>query len=401
MRPRSGTRISLPANANGLPELDTEPTALPLSAWATRALTGMTSDIGGTYTVDFRIGQAVPELYPARAWASALARRAEQIAQQNTLTDPLGPLETRQALAAYLRAELGAKLTPDMVMLTGGTQSALDALARLFLEEGRTAALEFPPYVRADQAFRATGATVQSVPVDEQGLMTSHLPTQASLAYVTPGCQYPTTVVLSAPRRQQLITWARSCNAFIVEDNYAADFHHTGRPPSVLQGLAPDRVILLGSFSKSLAPVTRSGFLVAPPAIIQVLTHTRPLTDRVPGSLDALALADLLATGQYARHLRHIRQFIRHRKDILQEALQQQLPHWIFTPAHAGFHTYVQLPPQLKAAEVLQRTQTAGIALTPTAPHGMLLAFAHLPPEQIRLGIRLLSEAFESFEPSA
>lgn len=390
VRPRSGTRVNLPSTAVETPPIEQPEPVLPLSAWANRALTGITSDVKGTYTFDFRIGQPVPELYPAQAWASALARRAEKITDQPT-PDSLGPLETRRALASYLRAELGAQLTPNMVMMTGGTQSALDALARLFLEEGRTAALEFPPYARVDQAFRATGATVQSVPVDEQGLMTEHLPQQASLAYVTPGCQYPTTVTMSAPRRQQLIKWARTRNCFIVEDNYAADFHHTGRPPSVLQGLAPDRVILLGSFSKSLAPVTRSGFVVAPPNIIRVLAYTRPLTDHIPSRLDTLALADLLSTGQYARHLRNIRQLIRHRKETLQEALQEHLPHWKITPTHAGFHTHIQLPSHLHQAEILQKAQTLGVALTPTAPHGMLLAFAHLPSEQIRVGIKLLA----------
>ncbi|GGM06562.1 GntR family transcriptional regulator [Deinococcus aerophilus] len=392
---RSGTVVGVPAMHASVAAPDAP---LPLSAWATRALAGGLFDAGGDYAVDFRVGQPVPELYPEAAWTAALARQAGRAVQSHGAFDPLGPLETRRALAAYLNAERGARVTPEMVMLTGGTQSALDALARVFLEPGRVAAVEDPTYPGARAALAATGAAVRAVAVDDCGLRPGALPPQATVLYLTPGCQYPTTVALPAARRAELIAWARHGNAFILEDDYAADLHHTARPPSVMQGLAPDRVILLGSFSKSLAPVTRSGFLVAPPPVVRVLAGTRPLTDRAPGTLDALALADVLASGAYARHLRRVRQVIAHRQEVLLAALAAGLPEWQAQPARSGLHLYARLPPGLPEQQVLRHAARQGVALTPVAPlaagvhpPAMLLAFAHLTPETIRAGVRRLT----------
>lgn len=419
---RSGTHVAVPPAAASTP---VSALPLPLSAWATRALAGRVTDAGGVYAVDFRVGQPVPDLYPAGAWALALARRAGQASggqahigregaglleagQPGLLTpspiepgpNELGPLETRRALAAYLNAERGARVTPDMLMLTGGTQWALDALARVFLEEGRVAASEDPTYPGARAALAATGATLLPVPVDEYGIDPAALPAHATLLYVTPGCQYPTTAALPASRSQAVIAWARACGAFILEDDYAADLHHTARPPAVMQGLAPDRVLLLGSFSKSLAPVTRSGYLVAPPDVVRLLAGTRPLTDRAPGVLDALALADILSSGAYARHLRRARQNIRHRHDTLLEALATHLPGWQPTPARAGLHLQVTLPPHLTEADAVALARRADVALTPAAPlavlprpPAVLLGYAHLHPEAIRDGIRRMGEA--------
>ncbi|ACO46154.1 PLP-dependent aminotransferase family protein [Deinococcus deserti] len=389
---RSGTRVSAPLQSAG-PEPHSAP--LPLSAWAARALAGQEQDVGGDFAVDFRVGQPVPELYPEAAWMQALARRAgRSSAESHVLRDPLGPLETRRALAAYLNAERGARVTPGMVMLTGGTQSALDALARVFLEPGRTAAIEAPTYPGAWAALAATGAQVVDVPVDPLGLDPAALPERATLLYITPGCQYPTTVTLPFARQRALIDWAEHSGAFILEDDYAADLHHTGRPPAVMQGLAPHRVLLLGSFSKSLAPVTRSGFLVAPESVTRVLAGTRPLTDRVPGVLDALALGDILASGAYGRHLRRARQTLRHRHEVLIDALGAALPEWHATPARAGLHVYVSLPGKMTSAEAVAYAAGRGVALSPAGTtvrsHAVLMAFGHLEPHLIREGVARL-----------
>lgn len=390
VRGRSGTRVRVPPDA----PVPLAPPPLRLSGWASRAMSGREADAGGEYRFDFRIGQPVPELYPARAWAQALARRAAAPHQGEGLRDPLGPPETRRALAAYLRAERGAQVTPDMILLTGGTQSSLDALSRILLEPGRLAVTEDPGYAGARAAFAATGATVLGAGVDAEGVRPDLLPARADLLYLTPTCQYPTTVTLSAGRRQAVIGWARQAGAFLLEDDYAADLHHQGRPPSVLQGQAPERVILLGSFSKSLAPVTRSGFVVAPREVIEVLSRTRPLTDRVPGVLDALALADVLASGAYSRHLRRARALLAHRCEVLRSALAAERPDWEALPARAGLHLYVRLPPGHDPGALTLQAARAGIGLTPadTAETGaVLLAFAHLSPEDIRQGVRQLA----------
>ncbi len=402
--PRSGTRVVRPAR----PQPGAAP-PLPLSDWARRALAGQVQDVAGTYAVDFRPGQPVPDLYPA-AWTQALARRAAAVhhwrdAAGDALPDPLGPLETRRALAAYLNAERGAQVTPDMVMLTGGTQGALDALARAFLEPGRTAAIETPTYAGAHAALSATGATLHPVPVDDHGLIPAHLPAQATLLYATPACQYPTTATLPAARRQAVLDWAAPRGTLILEDDYAADLVHGtgqgGRAPAVMQALDPARVILLGSFSKSLAPVTRSGFLAGPPAVIQVLAGTRPLTDRAPGTLDALALADLLGSGAYARHVRRTRPVLAERHEAATHALRVHFPDWQVTPARAGLHLHVALPPDQNAADVIGRAARGGVALGGVDGQDgtLLLAFAHLPPPRLRQGLARLARALHPSHP--
>lgn len=398
---RSGTRVAVPGPGDTVSTVSTQ-TPLPLSAWANRALAGRVPDAGGGYAVDFRVGQPVPDLYPAGAWAQALARQARQVTAPLSAPEAeLGPLQTRRALAAYLNAERGARVTPDMVMLTAGTQASLDALARVFLEEGRVAATEDPTYPGARAALRATGATLCPVPVDAEGLDPAALPERATLLYLTPGAQYPTTVTLPAARQGEVVAWARRVGALILEDDYAADLHHGARPPAALQGQAPERVILLGTFSKSLAPVTRSGYLVAPAPVIRVLAGTRPLTDRAPATLDALALADVLASGVYARHLRRARQAIRHRHEVLLSALAATLPNWEVAPARAGLHVHVTLPPGLSEAEAVAVAAQAGVALTPAGPlaelprpPAVLLAFAHLSSERLREGITRLGGVF-------
>ncbi len=399
IRPRSGSYLAAPGEALSVPAL--QPPAAALSGWATRALAGQRPGDPAHFEIDMRLGQS-PGLFPSELWAQALARRAGDQAAL-LASGELGPAETRSAIADWLTRERGAAVTPGMVMLTGGTQSALDLLSRIYLEPGRVAVMEDPGYPGARRAFGAVGATLHPVPVDAGGLDVSRLPAEASLAYVTPGCQFPTTATLSAARRQRLIAWAQERQCFILEDDYAADFHHAARPPTPLQGLAPEGVILLGTFSQSLAPALRSGYLVAPPAVLDILARTRPLTDRHPPTLDALALSDFLASGGYMRHLRRARTQVAHRHEVLLGALQAALPQLAPLPARAGLHLYLPLPDGQAEAAFLARAAEQGLGLSGAAAYGqlnhppaLLLAFAHLSPEALRDGVSRLAAAFNA-----
>ncbi|ULH16097.1 PLP-dependent aminotransferase family protein [Deinococcus sp. KNUC1210] len=408
VRARSGSYVAAHEDAGQLSSRDVGPFTdwVPLSNWALRALEGQQAEQRGPApAIDFRLGQSAG-LFPSQMWAESLARRAARSMDEDAggellSASALGPLSTRQAIAHWLTRERGADVTPDMVMLTAGTQSALDLLARTYLEPGRTAVLEDPGYPGARRAFGAVGAALRSVPVDQEGLVTAALPQTASLVYVTPGCQFPTTATLSARRRSALLAWAAHARAFIVEDDYAADFHHAARPPAPLQGQAPSQVVLLGTFSQSLAPALRSGYLVAPASVLDTLSRTRPLTDLHPPTLDALALADFLASGGYARHLRRARVRLAHRHDVLLNALEAA--HLHPRPARAGSHLLLGLPGGLDETAVQARAAELGVGvarlsdylLNVGAPHApaLLLAFAHLSPEQLREGAALLGRA--------
>jgi GntR family transcriptional regulator / MocR family aminotransferase len=401
VRPRSGTYV-VPLPQPEVPGSDPGP-PLHLSTWARRALDGQVIQGAaqpGTHAsfIDFRLGRHPSGLFPSEGWAQALSRSAGDVA--SSPPDPRGPLITRLALCDWLRRERGAVLTPDMLLLTGGAQEALDALSRLLLEPGRLAVLEDPGYPGARAAFQATGAELWPLPVDGGGARVDELPDQAVLAYLTPGTQFPSGVTLGAARRSALLDWSRRAGAWIVEDDYAADLHFSARAPLCLQGQAPGRVLLLGTFSNSLSPALRSGYLVAPAAVTDLLTRTRPVTQRTPPTLDALALAEFLSGGGYTRHLRRARSELRMRHDALVEALKQALPHWPVTPAAAGTHLYLPLPPGLSELALQRRAaeQELGISVSGEyrlggeAPaQALLLAFAHLQPEALREGVGRLA----------
>lgn len=384
---------------------------VPLSAWARRALSvepqrAEPAEIE-IVEIDFRVGAVPTEIFPSEAWAQALSARAREL-RRGGYGDELGPLQTRQALADYLRRERGVHASPDMLMLTSGSQGSLDALARVFLEEGRIAAVEDPGYLGARRVFQAAGATLHPVGVDDDGLKVEELPPRAALLYVTPAHQFPTGAVLPAERRMRVLDWAARSGAWVIEDDYNSEFRFGSRPLTALQGLAPHGVIFVGTFSKSLAPALRSGYLIAPPDLVRTLARARALTDRQPPTLDALALADFLEGGQYARHLRRARALAMERFEALHTALARFLPDWKAKASGAGLHLYVELPAPLTEAEVRARAAEVGVglspasdlALRPTAP-AVLLAFAHLPPRTIQEGVRRLQKVLSMSGASA
>ncbi|AFZ69006.1 PLP-dependent aminotransferase family protein [Deinococcus peraridilitoris] len=403
-RPASGTFVApslAPEHPRGaLSQTEDQHPPLHLSGWAERALAAEPArEAELHFEFDFRPGQVPTDIFPSEAWAQALSARSRDL-QRGGYGDELGPLETREALVAYLRRERGVQATPDMLMLTSGSQGSLDALARVFLEPGRHVAVEDPGYLGARRVFEAAGAHIHAVPVDEDGLMPEALPSEATLLYVTPAHQFPTGAILPAERRMRILEWARRTGAWVIEDDYNSEFRFGSRPLTALQGLSPHGVIYVGTFSKSLAPALRSGYLVAPARLVRTLARARALTDRQPPTLDALALAEFLQGGQYARHVRYARGLAEERAEALRAALERHLPSWRPRFSGAGLHLYVELPPELDEKEVRRRAGEAGVgvgiaseyALTPQ-PSAVLLAFAHLSPLRIGPGIERLARA--------
>ncbi len=302
---------------------------------------------------DFRPG--VPDLssFPRTDWAWAIKQACTEAAAADLgYGDPHGSPVLREVLAGYLRRVRAAAASPArMTISTGFAQGVNLVLRALAHQVGVTCvAFEDPGYgsAQADETVRATlaaGIGVTYVPVDEHGLVVSELAASGAQAVVvTPAHQSPTGVVLSPDRRHALTDWARRGGGYVIEDDYDSEFRYDKEPVGTLQGLAPDQVFLLGTASKALAPAVRLGWVHAPAALAEAVAAEKEMSDRGSCTIDQLALATLLTTGRYDRHLRRMRTVYAARRTALTSAFARHVSGVQLTGLAAGFHALASLP---------------------------------------------------------
>lgn len=297
---------------------------------------------------DFRYG--VPDLasFPVADWLWATREAARTMPTANLdYGDPRGSSALREVVAGYLRRVRGAAADPARTVVCSGYAQGLSLALRALARTGaRVVAYEDPGGpATATAAAEAAGLTAVPVPVDEDGVDVRALDaTGARAVIVTPAHQWPTGVVLAPARRHALIEWAERRDAYVIEDDYDAEFRYDREPVGALQGLAADRVISVGTVSKSLAPALRLGWLLCPQALTESLTDLKRIADRGSPSLDQLALARLIESGRYDRHLRRMRTTYATRRTALVSALAQHAPAVRLSGLAAGFHAVAHLP---------------------------------------------------------
>jgi GntR family transcriptional regulator / MocR family aminotransferase len=301
---------------------------------------------------DFR--PAVPDLasFPRGDWTWASREACTSVATADLdYGDPRGSAALREVLASYLRRVRAADADRDRVIVcTGFAQGVILVLRALARAGVRSVAFEDPGYGGTDtsEVLRAVGARdlrLAHVPVDDSGIDVQALGASgARVAVVTPAHQSPTGVVLTAERRHALVDWARGNGALIVEDDYDSEFRYDREPIGVLQGLAPDRVFTIGTTSKALAPAVRLGWVLAPPQLADAVAEEKRIIDRGSSTLDQLALAALLESGRYDRHLRRMRTLYARRRARLIDALGRDAPAVRLSGLAAGFHAVAHLP---------------------------------------------------------
>jgi GntR family transcriptional regulator/MocR family aminotransferase len=301
---------------------------------------------------DFRIG--VPDLasFPRGDWVWATREACGKVATADLdYGDPRGSAVLRGVLAGYLRRVRAAAADPgQMIVSTGFAQGIVLVLRALAHAGVRCVAFEDPGYGSADtsetvRAVGAMGMRTVHVPVDDLGLDVGALErARAQAVVVTPAHQSPTGVVLAARRRHALAEWADRTGGFILEDDYDSEFRYDREPVGVLQGLAPGRVFTIGTASKALAPAVRLGWILAPPPLAAAVAEEKRISDRGSSTLDQLALAALLESGRYDRHLRRMRAVYASRRATLIAALAQHAPGIRLTGLAAGFHAVAHLP---------------------------------------------------------
>ncbi|HET9966991.1 MAG TPA: PLP-dependent aminotransferase family protein, partial [Streptosporangiaceae bacterium] len=317
---------------------------------------------------------AVPDLssFPRTDWAWAIKQACTEAAVADLgYGDPRGSSVLREVLAGYLRRVRAAAASPAQMTISTGFAQGINLVLRALARQGAVTRVGFedPGYgsAQADETIRAVlgmGLEVRYVPVDEQGLVVSELDTSGAQAIVvTPAHQSPTGVVLSPARRHALTDWARRRGGYVIEDDYDSEFRYDSEPVGALQGLAPDRVFLLGTASKSLAPAVRLGWVHAPPALASAVAGEKEMSDRGSCTLDQLALATLLTTGRYDRHLRRMRTVYAARRTALTEAFARHAPRTRLTGLAAGFQAMAPLPPGADEAAVIAAARDRRVGL--------------------------------------
>jgi GntR family transcriptional regulator / MocR family aminotransferase len=274
----------------------------------------------------FNTGRTLIDARTAETWRS-LTHRAVRRLGENDLgyTDPAGLAELRANICDYLGAARAVRCDPEQVVITGGTQQAIDIAIRVLLAPGDEVWVEDPGYPLTHAQLLLAKARPHAIPIDSQGLIVDagqRAAPRARAAFVTPSHQFPTGVALSMARRLELLAWARRSGAFIVEDDYTSEFRYAGPPLASLQGLDDtEQVIYVGTLNKALFPGLRIGYAVVPRALLQAFVSARYLIDRQPATLQQVIVSEFMQQGHFAAHIRRMRELYREQRDALAETL--------------------------------------------------------------------------------
>ncbi len=366
--------------------------------------------------ISFGGGMPAPEVFPVKAVEEASERVLAEhgpAALQYSTTEGYRPL--RRWIATYLSRD-GLRLDENNILVTSGSQQALDLIGKLFVDANDRIVVESPTYLATLQCWRPYGATFASVPSDQDGMVTDELAPilrpSAKLIYCVPNFQNPRGVTISAPRRRELVAVAREFDVPIVEDDPYGSLRFEGEPlPSLMCIDAAQRrddqaydgnVIGLGSFSKVLAPGLRVGWIAAPPRVIEKLTLVKQATDLHTSTFTQMVVHDIVSRGIMERHIGVIVDEYRRRRDVMLAALTEMFPQGTtWTHRQGGMFLWVTLPANVDASKVLELALEQKVAFVPGTPfhadgagrNTMRLNFSNATPDRIREGIRRLAAA--------
>lgn len=374
------TLVSVPSDAESLLPLD----------FQFRATQGLV----------FQMGIPAHDAFPATLWARLYRQAVQSTSLRIGYGDPRGLSELRSAIASHVAIARGIECSPEQIIVTTGFRGGLGIALRAMGATGRQAWVEDPGYPVTRFALEQAGVQPVSVEVDTDGLVVERgraLAPQAALAIVTPGQQAPSGVPLAERRRQELLQWAASCGAWIVEDDYLAELHLSGRSPTALaSGEGANRVIHVGTFSKTIAPMVGLGFIVAPRPLARRLIDVATWLGGPPNAAVQLALATFLREGHYLRHLRRMRRLYGQRRHCLLDTLSRL---GIDTAVPAALSVMLPLPNGFDDQCLSLDARAIGLAPAPLSPwfaaasrprSGLLLGVANVLERRIEQDCRRL-----------
>ena len=352
---------------------------------------------------DFTSGFPDASFFPHEAWRRLMSRQFRAASmRRGVYAHPSGHQQLREAIAHHLGVTRGIRTTAADITVVNGTQQALDILTRTVVAPGQNVAMEDPGYGMALRTFAVLGARVSCVPLDNEGLRVDQLPDKIRLVYVTPAHQFPMGMTMSMRRRLELLEWAKAHGAAILEDDYDSDFHHD---PGVIPLHTLDHeqsVIYVGSFSKSLSPVLRLGFIVAPPSLQPAIHIAKQLMDWHTNLPLQGALAEFLDSGGFARHVRRMRGIYARRSKALIRALKEHLYNEVeILPRSLGLHLCalarttrgprVETAARESAASGVRAQVISDFSQQPDPPLGLVLGYGMLDEAKIKEGVRRLA----------
>ena len=350
-------------------------------------------------------GMGAPaDLFPSRVWRALLAQCWDALTMTRGLRRS-EHLPLKEAIAEHLGITRGVRCTPDQVIVVSGSQQGISLAASVLLEPEDLVWVEDPGYFGAHTAFVGWGARVVPVAVDDQGLSVEvgrRIAPEARLVHVTPTHQFPLARTMPLRRRVELLDWARSADAWILEDDYDSEFRYSGSPLAALQGIDPDgRVLYLGSFSKSLFSGLRLAYLVVPGDLVSGFKAVRQAAGGPPPILEQSVLARFLTEGHYDRHLRRMRRTYAQRQHRLVHAAKRELGGLLHVDSdETGMHLVGWVRNGMTAEEVCRRAAEERLELLPLSsyrsepgPEGVLLGFSEVGERALQRGVKRLRRA--------
>ncbi|WP_312113897.1 MocR-like pyridoxine biosynthesis transcription factor PdxR [Brevibacillus reuszeri] len=353
--------------------------------------------------IDFRSGVPALELFPRTTWGKMVQRVCQEApATAFGYGRPEGKQELREVLSRYLYRMRGVQCEPEQIVMTSGATQALSLIAKVLLGPGSIVQMEDPITRDIQTIFRSAGATIQPVAADAYGMVMEDLPSPAhtapSFVFVTPSHQFPLGGTLPIQRRIQLISHARETDCYIVEDDYDSEFRYESAPISAIQGLAPDRVIYIGSFSKILSPGLRLGYLVLPSSLVKQYQEAKWFTDLHTSTLDQLALCHFIEEGHLEKYISRVKKLYKKRRKCLTDALRDAFGEKVcIWGESAGLHIVAAFAGIAFTPERFAALEQGGVRLYPVEEHAIIrgrhddkiiIGYGNVSEENIVEGVR-------------
>ncbi|NJR17641.1 MAG: PLP-dependent aminotransferase family protein [Calothrix sp. CSU_2_0] len=359
--------------------------------------------------INFHYGRPNFSNFPIKSWKKLLSKHCNSgLNWLDYSIEPLGYKPLREAIVSYISRVRAVNCQPEQILITNGTQQALDLIMRLLIEPGDIIALEEPGYLTARLIFQTHGAKLLPIAVDSSGLVVSKLADSENirLVYVTPSHQFPTGAILSLPRRLELLNWSIQTGAIIIEDDYDSEYRYGDRPIPALQGLDnSNSVLYIGTFSKVLFPSLRIGYLVLPQNLVPIFARAKWLSDRHLPILEQQVLAEFITEGHLERHIRKMRSHYDYCRQVLVKALKYHFGDSIeILGEKAGLHIMVKLQTNISDDEIIQRAAKVGVGIisasiqyiNPNYSGEFIFGYGELDEQQLVEGIYRLAQVINS-----